>query len=236
MLNVLIVDDEFHAQENTEIFIQKYFSGLLKVIGKCSDVKDALVAIHNQEPDLVLLDIQMPNQSGLDLLDIVEPRNFDVIFLTAHEEHVLQAIKKDAFDYLLKPLDAQEFQKTIFRYLSKQSSEKKKTKKSEVLNISAFSTIYGLEFIKHDEISYCEAQKNYTIIYKTNGEYITLTKTLGAIEELLPNEQFVRVHQSYLVNMKEIQRFIRSESKIVMRSGKEISVSIRRKTLLFNFE
>jgi two-component system, LytTR family, response regulator len=80
MLNVLIVDDEFHAQENTEIFIQKYFLGLLNVVGKCSDVREALVAIHNQEPDLVLLDIQMPNQSGLDLLDIVEPRNFDVIF------------------------------------------------------------------------------------------------------------------------------------------------------------
>jgi two-component system, LytTR family, response regulator len=156
--------------------------------------------------------------------------------LTAHEEHLLQAIKKEAFDYLLKPLDVIEFQKTIFRYLSKQSSEKKKTKKSQILNISAFSTIYGLEFIKHDEITYCEAQKNYTIIYKTNGEYITLTKTLGAIEEQLPNEQFVRIHQSYLVNLKEIQRFVRSESKIVMRSGKEISVSIRRKTLLFNFE
>lgn len=236
MVKAIIVDDEFHAQENLEMFINKHFGNIVKVVAKCFNVEEGLTAIHKEEPDLVFLDVQMPNQTGMDLLDIVGERSFEVIFTTAHEDYAIEAIKKDAFDYLLKPLDALEFQKTIFKFLNRQSSEKKISKQSETLNVSAFATIYGLEFIKHDEISYCEAKKNYTIVYKLSGEYITLTKTLGAVEDILPKEQFARVHQSYLVNLKEIQRYIRTENKIVLRSGKELNVSTRRKSLLFNFE
>lgn len=236
MIRCIIVDDEFHAQENLEMFINKYFGNILKVERKCFNVEEALAAISKEEPELIFLDVQMPDQTGLDLLDIITTRNFEVIFTTAHQDYAIEAIKKDAFDYLLKPLDALEFQKTIFKYLNKQISEKKIAKQSDKLNVSAFATLYGLEFISHDEISYCEAKKNYTIVYKLNGEYITLTKTLGAVEDSLPKEQFARLHQSFLVNLKEIQRYLRNESKIILRSGKELSVSIRRKNILFNFE
>lgn len=236
MIKAIIVDDEFHAQENLAMFIDKHFAHVIKINAKCSSVDEALTCIYQDEPDLVFLDIQMPEQSGLDLLEIIGDRNFEVIFTTAHEDYAIEAIKKDAFDYLLKPLDTLEFQKAIYKFLNRINSEKKISKPSNALNMSAFATIYGLEFIKHDEISYCEARKNYTIIYKQNGDYVTLTKTLGAVEDILPKEQFARLHQSFLVNMKEIQRYIRTESKIVLRSGKELSVSIRRKNLLFNFE
>ncbi|WP_009034862.1 LytR/AlgR family response regulator transcription factor [Indibacter alkaliphilus] len=236
MYTVLIIDDEPHAQESLAMLLNKYFEGKFEVIQKCSSVDEAVPLIQGEEPDLVFLDIQMPRQSGFALLELFENRSFDVIFTTAHKDYAIEAFKHRAFDYLLKPIDIREFQKTLLRYINFKEEENSIFAQGRRLAVSAFSIDGGLEFIRHDEVIYCMSDKNYTRLFVSTGEEpLFVSKPLSYIGRKLSKERFVRIHQSYLVNITKIKRYDRGTGLLIMHNGHEIPVSTRRKSELQKF-
>ncbi|TVP45545.1 MAG: response regulator [Mongoliibacter sp.] len=236
MYTTIIIDDEPHAQDALEMLLTKYFGGNFEVVKKCSSVDEAVPFLQDEEPDLIFLDIQMPRQSGFALLELFENRTFDVIFTTAHKDYAIEAFKHNAFDYLLKPIDIQEFQKTIVRYCNFKEEEGSLVSKSRRLEISAFSTNGGLEFIQHDNIIYCMADKNYTKVFITDAvEPLFVSKSLSYIGGKLSREKFVRIHQSFLVSITKIKRFNRNSGTLEMINGHEIPVSTRKKSEIQKF-
>lgn len=236
MYTVIIIDDEPHAQESLVLLLAKYFDGKFTVLQKCASVDEAIPYLHEEEPDLVFLDIQMPRKSGFALLELFQDRSFDVIFTTAHKDHAIEAFKHRAFDYLLKPIDIAEFQKTLFRYLSFKEEDNSLIGKGRRLEISAFSMDGNLEFVHHDEIYYCQSDKNYTRVYTSNRtEPLFVSKPLSYFGRKLSKEKFVRIHQSFLVNITKIKRYDRGTGQLYLVNNDEIPVSIRRRSEIQKF-
>lgn len=236
MINVLIVDDERHSQETIEMYLEKYFPDKFQITSKCDSVDDALIVLQNKPIDLVFLDVQMPQKSGFDFLEMVNKRTFEVVFITAHRDYAVDAFQHAAFDYLLKPVGNKDFQKTILRYLDRKFSEQKLVDQTKTLDITAFSTSSGTIFLHHSEILYCKADKNYTEFHTIDGEKVIISKSLGLVEERLPKTIFVRIHQSILVNVTHVRRYDRKENYLYLKNNEKLSVAIRKKNQLQRFE
>jgi two-component system LytT family response regulator len=238
MIKTILVDDERHAIESLKLLLEKLFPEKFDFQALCLSVDQAIPAIEKHKPDLVFLDIQMPQKNGFALLEVMPNREFDVIFTTAYRDHAVNAIKNTAFDYLLKPIDSLELQKTIIRYLDSKKSDpvqsilENLSHQLDDLGIVAFSTSDGIEFLRFDEIIYLQADRNYTTIHLKNQPKLIISKALGQIESKLPQSRFIRVHQSYLVNVAEVLRYDKSENFLIMKSGDKLSVAIRRNSTL----
>ncbi len=234
-LNVLIVDDERKSREALVKLLEEYCPEA-QVVGMAANVKEAADSIAVKKPDIVFLDILMPGGNGFQLLEQFSPLPFNVIFTTSYHEYAIQAIRFAAIDYLLKPVLAEEL-KTAVNNARKRYPEQDHEKRMELLrkNLSdgigkiALPTLEGFHFISVDEIEFCEADNNYTHFYLADRNHILVSKTLKDAEALLTSRGFFRIHQSYLVNMKFIRKFIKGTSSLITTSGKELPVSIRRR-------
>lgn len=245
MIKTLIVDDEFNAREFLEKLLVRYFPDKFIVLAKCESVDEAKLAIEKFSPELVFLDIQMPNKNGFQLLKEVEAINFDVIFTTAYSDFAIEAIRCSALDYLLKPINYIDLKTTVKKYeekLNKASQQKKMLLLIENLDTggSQFNKIAlpvesGFEMVKINSILYCEADSNYCKVVCLDGKKIILSKTLKYIEELLPETIFHRIHKSYLVNLNYINRFDKTNDLIVeLSNGQILPVSVRKKEDFIN--
>lgn len=238
MIKTILVDDERHALESLKILLERLFPNQFEFSALCSSVDQAVPAIQEHEPELVFLDIQMPQKNGFTLLDVLPQRGFEVVFTTAYQEHALPAIKHDAFDYLLKPIDSVELQKTVLKFLESRKSDpiqdllESLNQPGEELEIVAFSTSEGLEFVQFEEIKYLKADRNYTHLYLESDRKLLISKSIGLVESKLPENRFVRIHQSYTVNLSKILRYDRAENYLVLRSGEKLSVSLRKNSNL----
>ncbi len=240
MIKTIIVDDEYNAREFLEQLLLRYFPGKFLVLEKCESVDAAEIAIENFNPELVFLDIQMPNKNGFELLKSLKNINFEVIFTTAHSEFGIQAVKASALDYLLKPIGHLDLLESVKKYENKLNKASQQDRllllienigfgSSEYHKI-AFPTDKGFEFVKVNSILYCEAESNYTKVVLLEGNIITLSKTLKAVEELLPTTIFNRIHRSYLVNKNYIKRFNKTNDYFVeLTNGESLPVSVRKK-------
>ena len=245
MIRTIIVDDEINAREFLEKLLQRYFPDKFLIMELCESVDEAIIAIEKFNPELVFLDIQMPNKNGFELIKEIKSIQFEVIFTTAHAEFAIDAIKCSALDYLLKPINYIDLLETVKKYESKinKASQNEKlmllienldTGNSELKKI-AFPTETGFEFMKTNSILYCEADSNYCNIVCLDGKKITISKTLKYIEELLPANIFQRIHKSYLVNLNYISRFNKSNELLVeLTNGKILPVSVRQKENFIN--
>ncbi|SNS10323.1 two component transcriptional regulator, LytTR family [Belliella buryatensis] len=242
MIKVIIIDDEHMAQESIHILLDKYFEGQFDVVAKASSVLGGIKAINKYNPDLVFLDIQMPGENGFDLFEAFEKIDFRVIFTTAHEEYARKAIKHQPFDYLLKPIDLQELRETIERLKSEIATNKdviieRLNRLESKLNgkrMEIFNTQEGDYVVNFDEIIYCKGEGNYTEIIRTNGNKILVSKNLKKIEEILPPDEFIRVHQSILVNRSQIDRYDKKSLFLHLKNGEKLSVSMRKLANIFN--
>lgn len=242
MIKVIIIDDEHMAQESIHILLDKYFEGQFDVVAKASSVLGGIKAINKFNPDLVFLDIQMPEQNGFDLFEAFDKIDFKVIFTTAHEEYARKAIKHQPFDYLLKPIDLQELRETIGRLKSEITTNKdaildKLDKLESKLNgkrVEIFNTQEGDYVVNFDEIIFCKGEGNYTEIIRTNGGKILVSKNLKKIEEILPADEFIRIHQSTLVNRSQIDRYDKKMLNLYLKNGDELPVSMRKLSNIFN--
>lgn len=240
MIKTIIIDDEHNASEFLEKMLKRYFPNKFHICKTCDNIDDAVKSIEEHQPDLVFLDIQMPNKNGFELFKEIKEINFEVIFTTAHSEYAIDAIKKSALDYLLKPINYIDLLGAVNRFKQKNKKENQETQLNILIeNIDsgdtahkkiAIATETGFEFVKFNTIIYLEAQNNYAKFHLTSGSNITTSKTLKHFEEILPSELFFRIHKSYLVNMNFIKRFTKGNEQFVeLITGQKLPVSIRKK-------
>jgi two-component system LytT family response regulator len=238
-IRALIVDDEELARKNLE-FILKDSCPAVEVIGEASSAKEARKFLGQNNIDLLLLDIEMPNGSGFDLLESLgDEIDFKIIFITAYHEYALKAFKFSALDYILKPINTDELELAVAKVVPDgvgESREKIDTlienmsRKGESMNKIALPSMEGLQFIELDDVIYCESLDNYTQFFLLDGRRIMVSKTIKHFEELLDPDRFFRVHRSNILNLKYIDKYVKGEGGyVVMKQGQRIPVSRRRK-------
>ncbi|MCD4790894.1 MAG: LytTR family DNA-binding domain-containing protein [Bacteroidales bacterium] len=239
MISVVVIDDEPKARE-TIINILQLSPTKLKIVGQADDVKSGFDVINTQKPDLVLLDINLPDGTGFDLLKKFEKINFKVVFITAHEEYAIIAFKFSALDYILKPVASGELLQSVEK--ASESIHKEETE----LKLSAFlsnldkirkivlKTAESIHIVNIKDIIHCEADGNYTNFYLDNSEKLMVSRTLKDYSEMLEQAGFFRTHQSHLVNLDHISRYDKTEGgHLVMDNESIVPVSSRKKETLF---
>jgi two-component system LytT family response regulator len=241
MIKAIIVDDERDGCETIAELLQAHCPGV-EVIGIFQNGAEALPFINRLQPDLVFLDVEMPKMNGFELLEQLHEVNFDIIFTTSYDQYALKAIRFSAIDYLLKPIDRTELQKAVQKVI--QRSQRTINKQVEILmqrihqpakSISkiALPTMEGLQLILIDNIISCESDSNYTILWLKDKQKIIVSTTLKEIEESLEDYSFARVHRSYLVNLNEVEKYVKGEGGyLIMSNGSTIDVSRNRKEVL----
>lgn len=241
MKKVLIIDDENRTRELIARMIDS-FGFDIETIPEGENVQSGIKAIEKYQPDIVFLDIQMPDGTGFDVIRSVENKNFQVIFITAHEEFAIKAIKFSALDYLLKPVDPDELKNALEKALSN-IDDKTKNSQFEALqsNVSpngkrrlVLKTQESVHVVELDTIIRCEADRNYTSFFLTEGKKILVSKTLKEYETLLSVHNFVRVQQSHLINIKYVDRYDKKNGgAVVMKDGSEVPLSPAKREIFF---
>jgi two-component system, LytTR family, response regulator len=242
MITCIIIDDESKAIDALEILIARHCPEL-QVLATCDKPEDGIAAIQAQGPQLVFLDIEMPKMNGFDLLDKVGKIDFQVVFTTAYSQFAIKAFQYSALNYLLKPIDPDDLKETVRRIGLLQRPPQQEQfdilletlrRPEPKLQRIALSTHDGLMFVHTDEIMYCQSENNYTWVHLTKGGKHLLAKTLKEFEETLPPASFFRVHNSYLVNLNEIQRFVRDDGGyVVMNNGTQVTIARARREAFF---
>ena len=238
-IKAFIVDDELRSIRVLTKLLDMYCPEVL-VIGSAESAASAHEKIIKNEPDVLFLDVEMPIENGFDLLDRLSPFSFEVVFLTAFDNYAIKAIKYDAFDYLLKPLDIDALKECVRKFKAKlkttQQSEKNEELISKIIDTSVkptsagFPTLNGLVFLQIADIIRCEANGSYTKIYLSNKKNVLVSKSLKDIEQMLPESLFFRIHHSYLVNMNFIKSYTKGRGgNVEMLDGVIIEVSARKK-------
>ena len=241
MLKAIIVDDELNCTESLSTLLNRYCPEV-EIAAVCNSGAAALSEIQLQNPQLVFLDIEMPHMNGFELIERLPVINFDLIFTTSYDQYAIKAIKFSALDYLLKPIDREELKKAVQKVLEKQQPplpqqlEMLLQKINQPVNTNlkiAIPTMEGLQMIQIDAIISCTSDSNYTNFHLKNKQKLTASRTLKETEELLEGRSFVRVHNSYLVNLNEIQKYVKGEGGyLIMTDGTHIDVSRTRKEML----
>jgi two-component system, LytTR family, response regulator len=241
MLKAVIVDDEIDCCETIAELLQTYCPGV-EVTGVYHNGAEALPAIIRLQPDLVFLDVEMPKMNGFEMLEQLPQVNFDIIFTTSYDQYALKAIRFSAIDYLLKPIDRNELQKAVQKIV--QRSQRTISKQVEILmqkihqpakSISkiALPTMEGLQMIPVASIISCESDGNYSSLRLKGGNKMVVSTPIKEIEEMLVEFSFVRVHRSYLVNLNEVEKYVKGEGGyLVMSDGSMVDVSRGKKETL----
>ena len=238
MIRIYIVDDEKKAIDNLVFLLEQEIKDKI-LIESSNNPLIAVQKIHEFQPDLLFLDVQMPHLDGFGILKALGKREFDVIFITAFEQYAIDAIKIDVLDYLLKPIDGDDLKKAFKRFKQKKELVRNK---DEQININekngkiTISQMEGIHFLEIEKILRLESDGNYTVIYSDNGTSIISSKTLKKYDELLSIHKFLRVHNSHLVNCEKIVSILKNEM-ITMEDGSQVPLSRRnRKDLRIIYE
>jgi two-component system LytT family response regulator len=238
MIKAVIIDDEKNNQELISNLLKSYAENI-QVVGLADSVESAYKTIQEHQPDLIFLDIQMPDGTGFDLLKKFEKINFKIIFVTAHQEFAIEAFKYSALDYILKPLSpanllaaVKKAEETMgndelnmkLKILLNNIAEPIKNKKKIVLK--TMERIYSVDL---DDIIRFESDGGYTKVYLTDGKRIMVSKTMKEYDDLLMDAGFLRVHHSHLINMNHLFCFEKAEGHVVMKDDSIVPVSNRKK-------
>jgi two-component system, LytTR family, response regulator len=240
-LKTIIIDDEQNAVDFIFSIIGEYCPDL-KVTGKAYNVAEGVEKIKEQKPDLVFLDVEMPNGTGFDLLTHFPEKDFDVIFITAFNHYAIKAIKFSAVDYILKPININEFIEAVNRVTKKRAlnlppgNEGLKilmeNLRSAYPTRLAIPTAEGMEYLNPKEIIRIEADRSYSWFYLNGNRKILVSKHLKEFQELLSDRYFFRSHNSHLVNLKFVRKYVRREGGFIeMQDGSQIPISRTRKDL-----
>lgn len=238
MIKAVIVDDEPKAIQSLTWELSN-FSDDIQVIKTFTSPEEAIDYLDNNLLDCLFLDIQMPTMDGFQFLEKLSNKDFAVVITTAYNEFAIKALKNDAIDYLLKPIDSDDLVETI-KKIKKYSSKMVASSKIEevLLNFNSkfdqkkitINTDGKLIFLDADEILYVESDGNYSTIVVENGQNIVLTKKLKEMNGVLPVNQFFRIHNSYIINLKKIKEFIKNEGYVILESNHKIPVARQRKS------
>ncbi|HTJ49608.1 MAG TPA: LytTR family DNA-binding domain-containing protein [Cyclobacteriaceae bacterium] len=238
MVKCVIVDDELKSRESLKILLQDFCDNV-EVCALCQNVAEAIEAIAEYKPDVVFLDIQMQRETGFDLLAKIKNIDFEVIFTTAYSEYAIKAFKFSAIDYLLKPIDIEELKKAVDKVEKKLNINISGRLEQLLQNLRpsapqhfklALPTSDGLIFVKVDTIVYCEANSNYTTIFTDDGKKHVVSRTLKEYEDMLEDHNFFRIHNSHIINLGSIKKYVRGDGGyVIMNNDVSLDVSKRRK-------
>lgn len=232
-MKAIIVEDKEYIRKGLLNLLNLIDSGV-EVIGECASVKEAVVVANACQPELVFLDINLTDGNAFEFLEQTKALSFKVIFITAYEEYALQALKIGAVDYILKPVDINDLELAIEKVKKLSITEQKERIENakSIWNNDASKLILSLhdsfQVIDLNELMFCESDKGYTSFYCSNGKKHVVSKTLKIFEEQLSAANFTRPHQSFMVNLKFIDKYDKS-GVIHLKNGKKIPVSSRKK-------
>ncbi|MCF6366289.1 MAG: LytTR family DNA-binding domain-containing protein [Bacteroidales bacterium] len=240
-IKTVIVDDEKISRDAVFNLLKTHYPDFS--IEVAEDVKSGIETISGIKPQFIFLDVDMPDGTGFDLLNKLTSYNFKVIFITAHQEHALKAIKFSALDYILKPINTNEFISAVNKAINETENEKNKIKIDTFLNNFketnsksiklVLNTAESIHVVGLEDIIRCESDNNYTCFFLNNSKKLLMSKTLKEYENLLPETIFIRVHRSHLINIFHIERFDKRKSgKVIMKDKSVVPVSVRKKELL----
>lgn len=241
MKKAIIIDDEKRTRDLIAKMINSF--GLdVEAFPLGENVQSGIAAIEEHHPDIVFMDIQMPDGTGFDILRSLNDKNFEVIFITAHEEFAIKAIKFSALDYILKPIDPVELKSSLERALASINSKKDESQFDALANNMqphqkrrlVLKTQESVHVIDLEDIIRCEADRNYTSFFLSGNKKILVSKTLKEYETLLSGYNFLRVQQSHLINLNYVDRYDKGNGgSVVMKDGSEVPLSPAKRDIFF---
>jgi two-component system, LytTR family, response regulator len=238
MINCIIIDDEARNIKLLQHMLLEYCPQV-HIVASETDAKSGVALVRELQPQLVFLDVEMPNLTGFDILKELEPVNFEVVFVTAFSQYAVTAFEHNATGYITKPVNAEKLTaavNTAIRRIETKNINKnlfsllEQTNKQAAPNKIPLSTSNGLVFVKLQDIVYCESSGNYTHFHLCDEKKIVVSRQLGEYEKLLPETEFTRIHDKYIINLSYIKEYIKgSGGEAVLENGKELPVATRRK-------
>lgn len=230
MITAVIIDDEAHGRLALREKL-KLFCPEVEIIAEAENGRLGLSIIREHRPELIFLDVEMPELSGFEMLNQLKERTGHIVFTTAYNQYAIKAIKHAAFDYLLKPIDIEELKNTVKKAIETELPEERKT----ILNQSTFtriaiSTTEGLHFITIHNIIHLEANSNYTTFYMKDGTRFVSSKSLIEYEDILGSHNFFRCHHAHIINLDCVNKFLKTDGgQIVLSNGTLVDLSRRKK-------
>ncbi len=238
MISCIIIDDEPQNIRLLQNMLEMHCPSV-KIMATETGVKRGLQIIKELHPQLVFLDVEMPHLNGFDLLKKLEPVSFEVIFVTAYSHYAVEAFEHHATGYITKPVKAEKLMAavdTATKRIEEKSINKnlfsllEQNSKQAAPDKIPLSTTNGLVFVKVADIMYCESSGNYTHFFLCDDKKIVVSRQLGEYEKLLPENNFTRIHDKYIINIHYIKEYIKgSGGEVVLENGKEIPLATRRK-------
>ena len=230
LLTTIIIDDEEDSVNLLHIQLKKYCSQIGTIHTFSSPLK-ALKEIELIKPDLVFLDIEMPELNGFQFLEKLFPISFSVVFITAYNEFAIKAFRFSALDYLVKPVYVEDLIEAVKKAINvgKTSEDQldifQNQMRAKQINKIAVSSLTGIVFINLDDILYAEASSNYSILVLGNNEKVIVSKTLKDVQEILEDRNFFRIHRQYIINLNKVKHFNKNECVLTMENEKQLQVA-----------
>lgn len=241
-IKAFLLDDEPKSIAILSSKIERFCPNIT-IVGSSQNPNEAIEMIERLQPDLVFLDIQMPEMTGFEFLSRFENPCFEVIFATAFNEHAIEAINHAAIGYILKPYDNDDLVKTVHRAtesIQKKMSLEKNVQLLENLAVTKFANQKimipnreGVLFIKNSEILYCEGEDGYTRVHLKNGKTELSSQSIGKFNEVLPKNQFFQTHKSFVINLQFISKYL-NEGYVILENESKIPVSRQNRERLFS--
>ncbi|MFQ5445835.1 MAG: LytR/AlgR family response regulator transcription factor [Saprospiraceae bacterium] len=239
MVKAIIVEDELKSMDNLKNLLGQYCPEV-EVVGEASNIQQGLKLFSNPgiKPNVAFLDISLPDGLVFKMLDDLKPIDFEVIFITAYNEHAIKACQYSSIGYILKPIDPDDLVQSINRIRVTEANQidkrldlfSKQLRYPNTFEKMSISAIDGIYFVNIRDIVRFEAEDNYTHIFLVNGDKITASKTIKAYEDMLVNSNFYRVHKRHVINLNYMRKFIKGDGGyLVMDDGMKIEVSRRRR-------
>ncbi|APX99931.1 LytR/AlgR family response regulator transcription factor [Lacinutrix venerupis] len=236
MIKTILIDDEQHCITRLQDLISRH-PNTFNVIAICNTVEEALNVVPKLQPDLVFLDIKIHDRTGFDFLRNLQAVNFKVIFTTAFDKYAIKAFKFSAFDYLLKPIDVDDFNDSVNRLKNKKNNETIESQIKNLFNnlkpnknkIITIPSLTGFETLKTEDIVHLEADTSITHIYTKNKKTV-VSKPIKFYEDLLDETSFFKTHKSYLININHVKKYYKGKhSYVVMSNNAQVPISVRKK-------
>ncbi|HLV38855.1 LytTR family DNA-binding domain-containing protein [Xanthomarina sp.] len=242
MIKAVIVDDEPKAIKSL-LWELESFSNEIQIVETFTSPEKAIDYLKTHTPDCLFLDINMPTMDGFQFLESINHKDYAVIITTAYNEYALKALKNEAIDYLLKPIDSDDLEETIKKIKKFHANNFSISKvEAALLNFNSnlkqqkiiLNTEGKLVFLNIDDILYIESDGNYSTFFMTNNQKMVVTKKIKEIDAILPEKYFFRIHNSYVINLNKIKEFVKNEAYVLMESNEKIPVARQRKTDFLN--
>ena len=242
LMKALIIEDEERSRIVLQNLLETYCPEV-EVIGSADSVTSGINAVRTLQPEILFLDVQISGGTGFDVLDKLHDKKLSVVFTTAYDHYALKAFKFSAIDYLLKPIDIEELKSAVKKVSQSTRQEEEQYKIQNLLTniknpnedpVLLVSTMEAVEFVRIRDIVRCEAQGAYTQLFLNDSRPVMVSKVIKEFEYLLQDYGFYRVHQSHLINLKEVRKYVKSDNYLLMRDGAQIQLARSRKDDFFN--